>query len=111
MSMFKTLSIALAASSVVLAGCNAMSNAGQSAKDKYHEMTGKSSSQESVDPAAQPADTMTHEHGTVDRTAPVQTAPADGTVAPADAAAEESTWDKTKRKAGEAYDSVKQKIK
>lgn len=105
MSMFKTLSIALAASTVVLAGCNAMSNAGQSAKDKYHEMTGKSSSKETVDPAAQPADTVTHEHGTVDQTAPVQTAPADGVTT------EESTWDKTKRKAGEAYDSVKQKIK
>lgn len=115
----KFLSATLLASAVVLAGCSSMSDAGPGikegasslggkAKEKYEEMRhGSSEAQESgatdAGTASQPADTMTHDHGSHGATEGV--VPAEGAVT-----TEESTWDKTRRKATEAYDNVKEKM-
>ena len=97
--MIKKLSAALVGATFVLAGCNTMSGMGQDikaggeklekkAEDVKHGSSENASKHEHGTMAAQPTETMTKEGSSSDS----------------------SMWDKTKEKASEIKDSVKDKF-
>lgn len=120
MIRIKHISALTLVAALALAGCESMSKGssglnesasdlGSRAKEKYEEMRHGSSGSSGTDAAgtaSQPTETMTHDHGAAGQV----TTPSTEAVTTEGAVPEESTWDKAKRKAGETYDSVKQKM-
>lgn len=130
MIRFKHISAFTLVATLALAGCESMSKGspelneraselGARTKQKYEDMRHDSSETSGTDAAgtaSQPTETMTHDQGVAGQVphehgVPGQaTTPATDGVVTDGAATEESTWDRARRKAGETYDSVKQKM-
>lgn len=104
--MIKKLSAALVGATFVLAGCNTMSGMGQDIKaggEKLEKKADDVKHGSSESTSSSMHDAMHHNHGT---TAPQPTE----TMTKEDSSSNSSMWEKTKEKASEIKDSVKEKF-
>ena len=120
--MIKKLSAALVGATFVLAGCNTMSGMGQDikaggeklekkAEDVKHGSSENASKHEHGAMEHQHG-TMNHEHGSTEGASMNGTTPAQPTetMTKEGSSSDSSMWDKTKEKASEIKDSVKDKF-
>ena len=117
--MIKKLSAALVGATFVLAGCNTMSGMGQDIKaggekleKKAEDVKHGSSESTSHDAMHHEHGTMNHEHGSTEGASMNGTTPAQPTETMTNegSSSNSSMWDKTKEKASEIKDSVKDKF-
>ena len=104
--MIKKLSAALVGATFVLAGCNTMSGMGQDIKaggEKLEKTAEDVKHGSSENASKHEHGAMHHEHGTTPAQ-PTETMTKEGS------SSDSSMWDKTKEKASEIKDSVKDKF-
>lgn len=104
--MIKKLSAALVGATFVLAGCNTMSGMGQDIKaggEKLEKKADDVKHGSSESTSSSTHDAMHHNHGTT-AAQPTETMTKEGS------SSNGSMWDKTKEKASEIKDSIKEKL-
>ena len=120
--MIKKLSAALVGATFVLAGCNTMSGMGQDIKaggeklekkaDDVKHGSSENASKHEHGAMRHEHGTMNHEHGSTEGASMNGTTPAQPTetMTKEGSSSDSSMWDKTKEKASEIKDSVKDKF-
>ena len=101
--MVKKLSAALLGVAFVLAGCNTMSGMGQDIKAGGEKLEKKAEDVKRGSSESTTHDAMHHNHGTT-AAQPTETMTKEGS------SSDSSMWEKTKEKASEIKDSVKEKF-
>ena len=101
--MIKKLSAALVGASFVLAGCNTMSGMGQDIQAGGEKLEKKAEDVKHGSSESTTHDAMHHNHGTT-------AAQPTETMTKEDSSSDSSMWEKTKEKASEIKDSVKEKL-
>ena len=101
--MIKKLSAALVGATFVLAGCNTMSGMGQDIQAGGEKLERKAEDVKHGSSESTTHDAMHHNHGTT-------AAQPTETMTKEDSSSDSSMWEKTKEKASEIKDSVKEKF-
>ena len=101
--MIKMLSAALVGATFVLAGCNTMSGMGQDIQAGGEKLEKKAEDVKHGSSESTTHDAMHHNHGTT-------AAQPTETMTKEDSSSDSSMWEKTKEKASEIKDSVKEKL-
>jgi lipoprotein len=101
--MIKKLSAALVGATFVLAGCNTMSGMGQDIQAGGEKLEKKAEDVKHGSSESTTHDAMHHNHGTT-------AAQPTETMTKEDSSSDSSMWEKTKEKASEIKDSVKEKL-
>lgn len=101
--MVKKLSAALLGVAFVLAGCNTMSGMGQDIQAGGEKLEKKAEDVKHGSSESTTHDAMHHNHGTT-------AAQPTETMTKEDSSSDSSMWEKTKEKASEIKDSVKEKL-
>ena len=101
--MIKKLSAALVGATFVLAGCNTMSGMGQDIQAGGEKLEKKAEDVKHGSSESTTHDAMHHNHGTT-------AAQPTETMTKEDSSSDSSMWEKTKEKASEIKDSVKDKF-
>ena len=101
--MIKKLSAALVGATFVLAGCNTMSGMGQDIQAGGEKLEKKAEDVKHGSSESTTHDAMHHNHGTT-------AAQPTETMTKEDSSSNSSMWEKTKEKASEIKDSVKEKF-